>query len=167
MLALLQNKTEHVLWCLHCLEKDKCIGEVIKGCRYSPGACCFTILKPDIVAGLLHQQVQKFSLPFTYLPSKKLLSTSTLTQIFINPRSHISKLCSLFATFRVCSASVSESVPPLLATSHLHWVNLPCHSISHSTSEHFPLPLHNLIWHWGSLLWLCCSKEWHALYLCR
>lgn len=102
----------------------------------------------------------------TFTCKKKLLSPSTLAQIFINPRSHVSRLCSVFATFRVRSASVWLSVPPLLASSHLHWVNLPCHSIFHSTSEHFPLPLHNLIQRWGSLLWLCCSNEWHALYLC-
>lgn len=118
-------------------EKDKYIGEVLKGCSILWGAATS---KPDIVAALLHHQVQKLCL----LERITFHICSFLDQYRLQAAYFQVVFC-LFATFRIYSASVWESIPPLLPGNKPSALGKP------TVSEHFPLHVsifHSLCTRW-------------------
>lgn len=103
-------------------KKDKCIGEVLKGC---------SILQPLLEVcyfqmWCLQHEVQNlffFILKDIFPHPHRLISTDI----------HFQVVFCLFATCRLCSVSVQGWTPPLLPG------NQPCALAKPTPSEHFPL----------------------------
>lgn len=84
------------------------------------------------MAGLLHHRVQTLAFSLICLLAKKLPSTSTLSEIFLVTRSHVSKLSCLLPLRYVLLPCMSRILLYSLANSHLLCVNPPCQNIFHS-----------------------------------
>lgn len=104
-------------------EKDKCIGEVLKGCS-------ILLLLQNLTLWLACDTIRYRNC----VCLKELLSTSALSQISTDCRSRISKLrsvCLLLLGY-VLPLCKSRFLLYCLATSHLHRVNLRCQSVFYS-----------------------------------
>lgn len=133
-------------------KKDKCIGAVLKGCSILQES---STSKPGVYS--MRYRIFFFTLK-NFFPHPHCLRP---TQTFISRCCSV--CCYLQGVFCLCTGVDSSFTAwqPSMCTGQTYTVrafSTPC--------QCFPLPLQKLIWHWDSLLWLCCSKEWHVLYLC-